>query len=57
MAEKKMTKKDAARIQGAAAKRGGGKVESGTFPARAQSAADKPTTKEGKSGDSKRARP
>jgi len=56
MAEKKMTKEDAARIQGAAAKREGGKVESGTFPARAQSAADKQMPKGGKSAASKRAR-
>jgi hypothetical protein len=56
MAEKKMTKEAAARIQGAAAKRGGGKVEPGTFPARAQSAADKQTTKGGKAEAAKRTR-
>lgn len=53
MAEKKMTKADAARIQGAEAKRGGGKVESGTFAARAQRAADKQPAKGGKSEGSK----
>lgn len=55
MAEKKMTKEDAARIQSAAAKSGGGAVQSGTFPARAQRAADKQTAKGGKSEGSKRA--
>lgn len=37
----KMTKEDSARIQAAAAKNNGGKVDKGTFAARAQAAADK----------------
>jgi len=36
-----MTKEDAARIQSAEAKQHGGEVEKGSFPARAQAAADK----------------
>lgn len=36
-----MTKADAARIQRAEARKRGGQVEKGTFPTRAQSAADK----------------
>ena len=36
-----MTKEDAARIQRAEALKNDGKVEKGTFPARAQRAADK----------------
>ncbi|MFH2111196.1 MAG: hypothetical protein ABIJ47_08065 [Candidatus Bathyarchaeota archaeon] len=38
---KKMTSEAAARIQSAEAKKGDGKVEKGSFAARAQSAADK----------------
>ena len=36
-----MTKEDAARIQGSYAKQHDGKVDEGSFPARAQAAADK----------------
>ena len=39
--KKLMTKEDAARIQRAEALKNDGKVEKGTFPARAQRAADK----------------
>ncbi|HEX8454945.1 MAG TPA: hypothetical protein VF647_22905 [Longimicrobium sp.] len=53
MAEKKMTPKDAARIQSAEAKRGGGKVQSGTFAARAQRAGAKGATKSSKLGGAK----
>jgi len=47
-----MTKEDAARIQSAYAKEHDGKVDKGTFPARAQAAADKHENerKEGGSG-------
>ena len=41
MAKGKMTPKAAARIQGATAKKGGGKVSKGSFPSRAQRAAAK----------------
>jgi len=37
----KMTKSDAARIQGAGAVKNGGKTQKGSFPARAQAAGDK----------------
>ena len=40
-AKNPMTKEDAARIQSAEAKQHGGEVEKGSFPARAQAAADK----------------
>lgn len=36
-----MTKSDASRIQGANAKQNGGKVNKGSFPTRAQQAAEK----------------
>ena len=39
--KKEMTKEDAARIQAAYAKEHDGKVDKGSFPARAQAAAEK----------------
>ena len=50
--KKHMTKEDAARIQRAYAKEHDGKVDKGTFPARAQAAADRNEnkSKEGGSG-------
>ncbi|MDR0666071.1 MAG: hypothetical protein LBF71_01530 [Campylobacteraceae bacterium] len=46
MSKTKMTQKSASRIQAATAKQNGGKVEKGSFAAKAQKAAAKNTTKE-----------
>lgn len=43
-----MTKSAAARIQSATAKQNGGQTSKGSFPARAQSTADKSSVKGGK---------
>ena len=45
MAKGKMTPKDAARVQGATARKGGGKVPKGSFASRAQRAAAKGSKK------------
>ena len=45
-----MTKEDSARIQSSYAKKHGGKVDKGSFPARAQAAADKHENKSKEGG-------
>ena len=49
--KKPMTKEDAARIQSSNAKQNDGKVDKGTFPARAQAAADKRENKSKEGGN------
>ena len=50
-----MTKEDAARIQSSYAKQHDGKVDKGSFPARAQAAADKRENKSGNEGRTEQA--